>query len=87
MYQIDTTTNRILKIESKIQHPSRFGNPALNAYFYIVKNKSKKVLKADHSLREQILQSMMASFKIERINIPIDVALASLKKVELNLGK
>lgn len=70
-----------------IQHPAKFWNPALNAYFYIVKSKSKKTPKIDNSLREQILQSMMASFKIEGINIPIEAALATLKKVELNLGK
>jgi hypothetical protein len=69
------------------QHPYKFGNSAMNAYFYIVKSKSKKSSKIDHSLREQILHSMMASFKIEGIKIPIETALATLKKVELNLGK
>jgi hypothetical protein len=52
-----------------------------------VKSKSKKTEKTDKSLREQILQSMLDSFKIEGINIPMDSALAVLKKVELNLGK
>jgi len=46
-------------------------------------NKSKK----GHSLRQQILKSLMASFKIEGIDIPLSVAEQTLKKVELNLGK
>ncbi len=40
-----------------------------------------------NSLREQILKSMIASFKIEGIDIPLSVAEEALKKVELNLGK
>jgi hypothetical protein len=37
--------------------------------------------------REQVMHSMMASFKIEGIDIPLDMAIKVLKKVELNLGK
>ena len=37
--------------------------------------------------RQQILQSMLASFKIEGIHIPADVAQATLKKIETNLEK
>lgn len=37
--------------------------------------------------RAQILQSMIASFKIEGINIPADLANATLKKIEVSLGK
>jgi predicted nuclease with RNAse H fold len=39
------------------------------------------------ALREQILKSLIASFKIEGIDIPLNVAEQTLKKVELNLGK
>ncbi|MBY0426126.1 MAG: hypothetical protein K2Q22_10850 [Cytophagales bacterium] len=38
-------------------------------------------------LRAEILQSAMASFKIEGISIPQDDALKTLKKVEVSLGK
>ena len=38
-------------------------------------------------IREQILKSLVASFKIEGIEIPLSVAEQALKKVELNLGK
>lgn len=39
------------------------------------------------ALREQILRSLIASFKIEGIDIPLNVAEQTLKKVELNLEK
>jgi len=52
-----------------------------------VKAKKVKPEQKDKSLREQILQSMVASFKIEGIYVPEDLAIAALKKVELNLGK
>jgi hypothetical protein len=65
----------------------RLGITPENAYFYSVKSKPKKSPKNETTLREQILQSMMASFKIEGINISKDSALATLKKVELSLGK
>ncbi len=51
-----------------------------------MKSTSKKS-KNGHSLREEILKSLMASFKIEGIEIPLSVAEKTLKKVELNLGK
>ena len=38
-------------------------------------------------LRAQILNSVIASFKIEGIDIPLNVAEQTLKKVEVNLGK
>ena len=38
-------------------------------------------------LREQILKSLIASFKIEGIDIPLSVAEQALKKVEINLEK
>ena len=41
----------------------------------------------DQALREQILKSLIASFKIEVIDIPLSVAEKTLKKVELSLGK
>jgi predicted nuclease with RNAse H fold len=46
-----------------------------------------KKSKKGKSLREKILKSLMASFKIEGIDIPLNVAEKKLKKVELNLGK
>ena len=48
---------------------------------------AKNIKKDKASTREQILQSMLASFKIEGIHIPADVAKSVLKKVEANLGK
>ncbi len=45
------------------------------------KGKDKK------SSREQIMQSTLASFRIEGINIPKEMALIALKKVELSLGR
>jgi hypothetical protein len=47
----------------------------------------KKVKENQKLLREQILQSMVASFKIEGINVPADQAAAILKKVEATLEK
>jgi len=55
--------------------------------FTFMKGKSKKSADSTKSLREQILESMLASFKIEGINIPADLALSALDKVEINLGK
>ena len=43
--------------------------------------------KSAKALRQQIMKSMLASFKIEGIIIAEDMALATLKKVELSLGK
>ena len=51
-----------------------------------MKTTSKKS-KQGSLLREQILKSLIASFKIEGIDIPQNVAEQALKKVELNLGK
>jgi hypothetical protein len=51
-----------------------------------MKSASKKDNKIT-TLREQILKSLIASFKIEGIEIPLSVAEQTLKKVELNLGK
>ncbi|MBB6239754.1 hypothetical protein HDC90_004415 [Pedobacter sp. AK013] len=39
------------------------------------------------SLRVQIMESMLASFKIEGISIPHDSALSALKKIEFSLEK
>ena len=52
-----------------------------------MKSKVKKTSKKNKTLREQIFQSMLASFKIEGINIPPDLAIATFKKVELSLEK
>ncbi|WP_252790801.1 hypothetical protein [Mucilaginibacter flavidus] len=49
--------------------------------------KSKSVVKDTALLREKILKSMVASFKIEGINISDSDAVASLKKVSLSLEK
>ena len=59
----------------------------LNLYLCCMKNLSTKGHKTDQSLREQILNSMIASFKIEGIDISIEVANAKLKKVINDLGK
>jgi hypothetical protein len=52
-----------------------------------MKSKIDKNIKQNDSLRKDILKSMIASFKIEGIYISPEKALASLKKVELNLEK
>ena len=46
-----------------------------------------KKAKSDQNLREQILKSLVASFKIEGIDISSSVAEQALKQVELSLGK
>jgi hypothetical protein len=46
-----------------------------------IKVKNKKIS------REQIMQSALASFRIEGINISKEMALLALKKVELSLGR
>jgi len=51
-----------------------------------VKSNSKKTSKTTE-LREQILKSLIASFKIEGIEISNKFAEKSLKKVELKLEK
>ena len=43
--------------------------------------------KANKARREQILESLLASFKIEGIDIPKQFAAKTLKKLELTLGK
>lgn len=48
--------------------------------------KSKKG-KNKKTSREQIMQSAVASFRIEGINISKEMALVALKKVELSLGR
>ncbi len=57
-----------------------------NLCLYLMKSKSKKLIK-NKSFRQQILASMQASFKIEGIIIPDDVALIALEKVEHILEK
>ena len=52
-----------------------------------MKSKSKKSLRNASGLREEILKSALSSFKIEGIYISEPDAAASLKKVELTLGK
>ena len=56
------------------------------SYIYIMKGKGKKAIK-NKSLRAQILASMLASFRIEGIHIPLDQAEAALLKIELTLEK
>ena len=48
---------------------------------------SQKKGKDKKSSREQIMQAALASFRIEGINISKEMALITLKKVELNLGR
>jgi hypothetical protein len=49
--------------------------------------KGKANKKNAAAVREEILQSLRASFKIEKITISDETAHAILKKVEANLGK
>jgi hypothetical protein len=49
--------------------------------------KSKNLGKDKISLREKILKSMVASFKIEGINISDDEAASALKRISLSLEK
>lgn len=51
-----------------------------------MKSKQKKEI-VKSSIREEILQSAMASFRIEGIHISTEQAIAALKRVETNLGK
>lgn len=51
-----------------------------------MKKKQEKQIEKK-TLREQVLKSALASFRIEGINIPKEKALATLEKVELSLGK
>jgi hypothetical protein len=52
-----------------------------------VKTKVNKDIKSSKQIHEQILRSMIASFKMEGINISSELAMATLKKVELTLEK
>jgi hypothetical protein len=52
-----------------------------------VKTKQEKPPKTSKELRQEILNSMIASFKIEGINISSDFAASTLKKIEVTLGK
>lgn len=53
-----------------------------------MKTKAATTKNQDKALqRQQILQSMLASFKIEGIHIAPDAAQATLKKIETNLEK
>jgi hypothetical protein len=52
-----------------------------------VKTKSEKSSKTSKELRQEILNSMIASFKIEGITISSDIATTTLKKLEVTLGK
>ncbi|MBL0095579.1 MAG: hypothetical protein IPP46_03100 [Bacteroidetes bacterium] len=46
-----------------------------------------KKSKDTQGLRDEILQSLIASFRIEGIDISLSVAKETLKKVEISLGK
>ncbi|RDC63987.1 hypothetical protein [Adhaeribacter pallidiroseus] len=53
-----------------------------------MKTKTATTKDQDKALqRQQILQSMLASFKIEGIHISPEVAQVTLKKIEASLGK
>jgi hypothetical protein len=49
--------------------------------------KSSKTVVKNKALRKEILQSAVASFKIEGIHVSGDKALAIFKKVEFSLEK
>lgn len=55
-------------------------------YLYNMNTKSKKG-KNKKTSREQIMQSALAFFRVEGINISNEMALVALKKVELSLGR
>ena len=48
---------------------------------------SDKKAHTDKARRKQILESLLASFKIEGIDIPKQFAATALKNLELTLGK
>lgn len=52
-----------------------------------MKSKIKVTANSSRNLREQILNSMIASFKIEGINISAETAQKTLKRIEPTLGK
>jgi len=52
-----------------------------------MKSKVVKTAKINDALKEDILKSMIASFKIEGIHISADSAAASLKRIETKRGK
>ncbi len=45
-----------------------------------------KAIKTKKEVREEILQSALASARIEGIDVPVDVAAALLKQVEADCG-
>jgi len=49
--------------------------------------KADKNRQDDKTRREKILESLIASFKMEGIDIPEQFAARTLKKLELTLGK
>ena len=52
-----------------------------------MKIKAKKQLQNKADVREQVMRSMVASFKIEGISISAEKATKSLEKVSAKLGK
>ena len=60
-------------------------------YFTYIPEMKRAAATNPHSdktlVREQILRSLLASFKIEGIHIPLNTAQAILKKIEVNLEK
>jgi hypothetical protein len=52
-----------------------------------MKSKLKKTSEELKTTREKILLSMMASFKIEGIDIPKEAALDALRRIELSMEK
>lgn len=77
------------------KHNSTCKMPAVNIfdylkqklYIYSMKSKLKLTSNTSKILREQILNSMIASFKIEGITISDENAKEMLKKIEPTLGK
>lgn len=52
-----------------------------------MKSKSVKPARSSKELRQEILDAMVASFKIEGIHISNNTASSTLKKLETTLGK
>ena len=67
------------------KHKAVFKNKDFRYICYMKTRQKKEIVKS--SSREEILRSVVASFRIEGINISAEQALATLKKVEANLGK
>ena len=56
-------------------------------FFLYICNMKIRTVKDKKNIRKQIMDSAIASFRIEGIHISKEAAIETLKKVELTLGK